>query len=384
MPSIIELINNQPGVVQRAVDLQLSTVSSTGEVYRDGYPDPALNRFFPFVQYADPILALLKLRAYTPTVGYVVATDGDIPQDSERLSITQETFGNFKLAKSRLITEEDFIVARQAEQLAMSGNGQAAEAIRNMFLAIPAGLTQSVINLHTVLTLQVACTGACNYADPISGITANLSYVNQIPSGNLASALTGSAVWSAWSTANGVNDIVNHMNDYYASLKKFPPFIVMSRATANNLRNQNSTKAIVARNLGLITELGASDASAVATLPPPSLDAVSDAINQRIIAGGGQIGTTQIIVSDGFYYQRGVTGGTQTLPYIPANYYFFATDNFIERAIVPTASNNFAGGLVTTTTVVSKEPPQERVTVAGRGFPLAPDPRFIGARKVEA
>lgn len=383
MPSIIELINNQPGVVQRAVDLQLSTVSSTGEIYRDGYPDPALNRFFPFVQYSDPILALLKLRAYTPTVGYVVATDGDIPQDTERLSITQETFGNFKLAKSRLITEEDFIVARQAEQLAMSGNGQAAEAIRNMFLAIPASLTQSVINLHTVLTLQVACTGACNYTDTISGVTANLSYSNQIPSGNIATALTGTSVWSNWTNANGINDIVNHLNDYYTNLKKFPPFIVMSRKTATDLRNQSSTKAIVARDRGVIMEVGTPDAAAIAQLPPPSLEAVSDAINQRIIAGGGQMGTTQIIVSDAFYYQRGASGGTQTLPYIPANYYFFATDNYIERAIVPTASNNFAGGLVTSTTIVSKEPPQESVTVAGRGFPLAPDPRFIGARKVE-
>lgn len=384
MPSIIELVNNQPGVVQRAIDLQLSTVSSTGEVYRDGYPDPALNRFFPFVQYSDPILALLKMRSYTPTVGYVVATDGDIPQDSERLTVTQETFGNFKLAKSRLITEEDFIVARQAEQLAMSGNGQAAEAIRNMFLAVPAMLTQSLINLHTVMSVQVACTGICNYADPTSGITANLSYASQIPNGNLPSALTGTSVWSNWANANGINDIVGHMNAYYDNLKKFPPFIVMSRKTANDLRNQNSTKAIVARNTGVLMEVGTPDAAAIGQLPPPSLEAVSDAINQRIIAGGGQMGTTQIIVSDAFYYQRGANvTGTQTLPYIPANYYFFATDNFIERAIVPTASNNFAGGLVTTTEIVSKEPPQEKITVAGRGFPLVPDPRFIGARKVD-
>lgn len=384
MPSIIELINNQPGVVQRAIDLQLATVSSTGEVYRDGYPDPALNRFFPFVNYSDPVLALLKMRSYTPTVGYVVATDGDIPQDSERLTVTQETFGNFKLAKSRVITEEDFIVARQAEQLAMSGNGQAAEAIRNMFLAVPAMLTQSLINLHTVMTLQVACTGICNYVDPTSGVTANLSYASQIPSGNLAPALTSTAVWSNWANANGINDIVNHMNDYYNNLKKFPPFIVMSRKTANDLRNQNSTKVIVARNSGVIMEVGTPDAAAVGQLPPPSLEAVSNAINARLLAGGGQNGTVQIIVSDGFYYQRGAnTSGTLTLPYIPANYYFFATDNYIERAIVPTASNNFAGGLVTTTEIISKEPPQERITVAGRGFPLVPDPRFIGARKVD-
>lgn len=383
MPSIIELINNQPGVVQRAIDLQLATVSSTGEVYLDGYPDPALNRFFPFVSYSDPILALLKLRSFSPTVGYVVATDGDIPQDTERLTITQETFGNFKLAKSRLITEEDFNVARQAEQLAMSGNGQAAESIRNMFLAVPAMLTQGVINLHTVMSLQVACTGVCNYVDTISGVTANLSYLNQIPSGNIATALTGTSVWSNWTNANGINDIVSHLNAYYDNLKKFPPFIVMSRATANNLRNQNSTKVIVARDNGVLTEVGTPDANAGGQLPPPSLESVANTINKRLLAGGGQNGTTQIIVSDAFYYQRGVTGGTLTLPYIPANYYFFATDNYIERAIVPTASNNFAGGLVTTTEVVSKEPPQEKITVAGRGFPLVPDPRFIGARKVE-
>ncbi|MFM6155986.1 MAG: hypothetical protein ACKPE3_23815 [Sphaerospermopsis kisseleviana] len=384
MPSIIELINNQPGVVQRAIDLQLATVSSTGEVYRDGYPDPALNRFFPFVNYSDPVLALLKMRSYTPTVGYVVATDGSVPQDSERLTVTQETFGNFKLAKSRVITEEDFIVARQAEQLALSGNGQAAEAIRNMFLAVPAMLTQSLINLHTVMTLQVACTGICNYVDPTSGVTANLSYASQVPSGNLATALTSTAVWSNWTNANGINDIVSHMNDYYTNLKKFPPFIVMSRKTANDLRNQNSTKVIVARNFGVIMDVGTPDAAAIGQLPPPSLEAVSDAINKRLLAGGGQNGTVQIIVSDGFYYQRGANmSGTLTLPYIPANHYFFATDNFIERAIVPTASNNFAGGLVTTTEIISKEPPQEKITVAGRGFPLVPDPRFIGARKVD-
>lgn len=384
MPSIIELLNNQPGVVQRAIDLQLSTVSSTGEVYRDGYPDPALNRFFPFVQYSDPILALLKMRSYTPTVGYVVATDGDIPQDSERLTVTQETFGNFKLAKSRLITEEDFIVARQAEQLAMSGNGQAAEAIRNMFLAVPAMLTQALINLHTVMSLQVACTGICDYYDPVSKITANLSYASQVPQGNLASALTGTSVWSNWTNATGIADIVGHMNAYYDNLKKFPPFIVMSRKTANDLRNQNSTKVIVARDTGVLTEVGAPDVAAVGQLPPPSLETISNAINKRVIAGGGQYGTVQIIVSDAYYYQRGANAaGTLTLPYIPANYYFFATDNYIERAVVPTASNNFAGGLVVTTEVVSKEPPQEKITVAGRGFPLSPDPRFIGARKVD-
>jgi hypothetical protein len=385
MPSIIELINSQPGVVQRAIDLQLATVSSTGEVYADGYPDPALNRFFPFVQYSDPVLALLKMRAYTPTLAYVVATDGAIPQDVERLSVTQETFGNFKLAKSRLITEEDFNLAQQAERLAMSGNAQASEAIRNIFLGVPALLTQSVINLHTVLTLLIACTGQCNYPDPTSGASAVLSYRSQVPSDNLPAALTGTAVWSASTTATGIDDLVSHLSSYYNSVKRFPPYIVMSRLTANNLRNQTSTKEIVGRAKGMIVEVGAANASAVAALPPPSLQEIGGVVGQRLLAGGGQNPNIEIIVSDAVYYQRGSGRvGTEVKTYVPADYYFFALDNYIERAIVPTASNNFAGGLVTTTEVVSKEPPQEKITVAGRGFPLVMDPRFIGARSTNS
>lgn len=384
MPSIIELVNSQPGVVQRAIDMQLATVSSTGETYKDGYPDPALNRFFPFVQYSDPILALLKLRAYTPTLAYVVATDGTIPQDTERLSVTQETFGNFKLAKARLITEEDFNLAQQAERLAMSGNAQASEAIRNIFLGIPALLTQSVINLHTVLTLRVACTGQCNYPDPTSGASAVLSYSNQVPANNLATTLTGPARWSQSTTATGIDNLVSHLNDYYLGIKRFPSHIVMSRQTANNLRNQTSTKEIVGRARGMIVEVGAANQTAVAALPPPSLQDIGGVIGQRLLAGGGQNPTIEIIVSDAVYYQKGAGRlGTQVESYIPKDYYFFALDNYIERAIVPTASNNFAGGLVTTTEIVSKEPPQEKITVAGRGFPLVMDPRFIAARNVE-
>jgi hypothetical protein len=158
----------------------------------------------------------------------------------------------------------------------------------------------------------------------------------------------------------------------------------MGRVTANNLRNQTSTKESVGRAKGMITEVGAANPAAVAAMPPPSLSEISGLIGQRLLAGGGQNANTQIIVSDAVYYQRGGgRNGTVELPYIPSGYYFFATDNFIERAIVPTASNNFRGGLVTTTDILSKEPPQESITVAGRGFPLAMDPRFIAARNVE-
>jgi hypothetical protein len=384
MPSVVELINASMPTIKKSVDLTLSSLSSTGELIIDGNPDPALNRFFPFISYDDDVLAILKFRTFKPTLGYVVATDGEVPVDRERVTISQELFGNFKLAKSRMITEEDMNVARRAEMLALSGSLQAAEKIRDTFLAIPAQLTQGVLNLHTVLTIQTACVGFCNYLDPTSGITANLSYTQQIPAGNFAATLTGNARWSQWTTATGIDDIVNHMNAIYLNIRRFLPYIVMSRTEANNLRNQASTKDIVYRAKGMITEVGTQSVPAMSNLEPPTLGEIGDVIGKRLLAGGGQQGTVEIIVTDAVYFVRGAgILGTQTLSYVPPGYYFFASDAYIERALVPTASNNYAGGLVTSTEVLKKEPPQESVTVAGRGFPLVPDPRLIASRNVE-
>jgi hypothetical protein len=383
MPSVIELINANLPRINKSVDLTLSTVSSTGEIYVDGLPDPALNRFFPIVNYPDPKLAMLKFKSSKPTLAYIVATDGTVPADTERLQLTQELFGNFKLAKGYLVTEADMEVMREVDMMAATGQELAAEQIRMHYLAMPASLSQGCINLHTMLTLRTACAGRCYYYDETTKIPADLSYVAQIPNGNLAAALTGNSRWSQWATANGINDIVAHMQVVYDNIKRFPPFIVMSRTEANNLRNQASTKEVVYRAKGIITEVGTPNAAAIAALTPPSLTDIADVIGQRLLAGGGQNGSVQIIVTDAVYYVRSAGGITQAYPYLPAGYYIFAWDNYIERAIVPTASNNFAGGLSVKARVTDDEPPQERITVAGRGFPLAPDARLIAARNVE-
>lgn len=382
--SIIELINAQMPTVHKTVDLTLSRTSSTGELIVDGSPDPALNPFFPLVSYQDSTLALLKFRNYKPTIASIVATDGEIPVDRDRVTITQEILGNLKLAKGRVFTEEDFEVARKAEMLAMYGQSAAAEAIRDNFLAVPAILAQSVVNLHTVLSLRVAVTGKCLFTDTNTGVPAELDYTSQIPVEQLPGALTGNARWSQSATATGIQNLVDHMSAIYNKLKRFPPFLIMGLTEAINLRNQNSTKEIVARMKGTITELGTVDAAALAAMPAPSFEDIGAAIANRLLGSGGIPGTVQIIISDAIYYQRGSDNtGTQEFSYIPPGYYFFAWPNYIERAIVPSASNDFAGGLVTTTEVVSKEPRKEKVIVAGRGLPLVPDPRLIAARNVE-
>jgi hypothetical protein len=383
--SIVELINSQMPTVQTTVDLTLSRTSSTGAQIIDGNPDPALDMFFPIVSYQDSQIALLKFRNYKPTIASVVATDGEIPNDRDRLTITQEMLGNLKLAKGRIFTEEDFDLARRAEMLANSGQSAAAEAIRDNFLAVPGLLGRSVVNLHTVLSLRVAVAGQCLFTDTTTGIPALLDYTTQIPSGHLADTLTGNNRWSQSATATGVQNIVDHMTAVYASIKRFPPYIVMGLTEAINLRNQAATKEVVARMKGMITELGTVDAAALAAMPAPSLEEIGMAVSNRLLGSGGTPGTVQIIISDAIYYERGSgVNGTVEKSYIPAGYYFFAWPNYIERALVPSAVNDFAGaGLVTTTDIVSKDPRQEKVAVSARGLPLVPDPRLIAARNVE-
>ena len=383
--ALLELINSNRPMIDKMVDLTLSRTNSAGDVIVDGYPDPALDIFFPQMSYSSLKLALLKMKTYAPSVARIVAIDSEIPVERSRVSINEEVLGNLKVAKSRLLTEEDMGVLFEARSLDLLGMGDAARALENVYLQSPALLTQAIKNLMRVFAARIACTGVCLYRDPLTRLTATeLDYTSQIPAGHLPAAKTGIGRWSQYATADGIGDLTSHMSAYFDTLRRFPPYVVMSRKTAMDLLMQSSTRESVARLRGAITELGTVDAAALARMPQPSLSDAANAVSNRLINTAGGSGSTEIIVSDAIYYQSDSEGNpTISSSFIPNDYYFFAAPGMIEEAVLPTASNNFAGGLVTSTEVVSVEPPKGKLTVAGRVLPLCADPRFIAARNVE-
>jgi len=383
--SVIELINQNMPAVSKTVDLTVSRVSADGSVYEDGLPDPALKSFMPMQTYLDAEVALMKLKRSRPSLGYVVGLDQELPMDREQLQLSLETIGNLKIAKSAIFTEEDFVLIRKADMLMRMGAAgtKAAQEIRNSFMARPAFLAQSVTNTLALLTLRCLVIGKAAYTDPRTDLAVELSYQSQVPSAHFAATKTGNGRWSQPNTANGIQDIVDHLNAYYATFRRYPPFIAMGSTEWMNLRNQASTREIVARGKGLITEVGSVDAAAIANLPPPMLGEVSSEVSRRLARSDGSPGTTQLVVTDAVYYSRAADGVVTTAAYFPAGYYAFMWPSMSEQAIVPNAANDFAGGLATTTELLKKDPRREQVSVSGCCVPLIADPRMIGSRNVE-
>jgi len=380
--SIIELINMEMPVISKTIDLTIARVAQNGDTFVDGNPDPVLSAFFPLVNYPDMQLALMKLIASKPTLANVIAIDGDIPLKREFVSLTRENIGHCKVGAARMFVESDFDTLREAEKLAAIGSTLASQAIRDAYLQSPIMLTQGVINLHSMLSIRTACTGACSYYDVESKVPYELSYTSQIPTAHLPVPLTTTRRWSILATATGIQDIVDHATAYYQTFRRFPRNIVMGLIEATSLRNQASTKLAIAKNKGVFIS-GVPTADEIAAIDAPTLEEISMCIAKKLTGVGSQATMINFIVSDALFYRRDESGVLVSGSYIPAGYYFFAENGFIERAIVPTASNNYSGGLSTTTEILRKEPPQEQVTVAGRAVPLVSDPRLIAARNVE-
>ncbi|MGB8698735.1 MAG: hypothetical protein WCD18_04900 [Thermosynechococcaceae cyanobacterium] len=383
--SVIELINSQMPKVTKLIDLTLTRESITGETYEDGMPDSALLKLFPMVQYMDRDLALMKLRRSRPSLAYVVGTDQDIPQDREQVQLTTENVGDLKIAKSSLFTETDFNLMYRMTMLERSGPAgvKAAQQIKNAFMAKTPELSQAVMNTLFFFSLRTALLGRVAYTDLRTKLPVTLTYVDQIPAGNLAATKTGNGRWSQPATANGIQDIVDHLDAYYGNIRAYPPFIGMGAREWVSLRNQNTTREVVLRGRGVITELGAVDAAALGNAPPPTLQEVSDEISRRLSRSDGTPGRVSLLVTDANYYSRDEAGVTTPGLYFPAGYYGFLWPGMVEQAILPNATNDFNGGLAPTTRVIETDPRRERFSVSGVCVPLVADPRRIASRNVE-
>lgn len=390
--SIIELLQKRSSDITKIVNLTIQRVSEGGVLYEEGSPDPVLMKMLPMMQYSTPELFMLKFKRNRPYLASVVAEGQDIPRDREVLQLSLEELGRFKLAKGRVFTEEDFNTLYRAQMLRSQGPGgqAAANEIEEHYLKQPSMLVSGVMYRGFDLTLQCAVLGAVNYVDGRTGANVNLSYRNQIPSGHLAPTLTGNATWDNSATANGIQDIVDHLDVIYngdsgageTGLKRYPPQLWMGATEWANLRNQQSTREIVYRGRGILTEVGAADPSALANLSPPTTQEVADQISIRLSQSNGSPGNVEIRVTDAVKYQLNADGTVDQSPYFPSGYYAFMWPNMGEVAVLPSATNDFAGGITTSTDVIKKDPRTEEATASGNVVPFIMDPRMVASRNV--
>lgn len=382
--SVIQLLRDNPTTVDKTIDLTIERLSSTGDTYRDGAPDPALNMYFPLTSYQSTLLALRKFKNFAPTIASVVEEDQDIPIRRGRISLTQENIDNIKVATKYLVTEKDLKLLFELENSLLRNDQQTAQAIKDEFCGIPATLEASCTFTGMMLSLKLATTGKCTYTDAESKAKVQLSYLDSIPSGHIASTKTGTSKWSNLTNATGIQDIVDHLKVVYRTLRRYPNAIVMNLTEADNLRNQNSTKEMIAREKGIITDGQTVDASALANIIPPTLEEISMLISRLLLDSAGMSGNAriEIKVSDSIYYLSEANNDYSEHTYVPEGYYFFAWNNYIERAILPCAGNEFAGGIAINYDT-QNAPRREWIAAECNMLPLCADPRKIAGRKVE-
>lgn len=378
--SVAEFLNSRKTAIQRAIDLTLSNRSANGTTYTDGMPDPALDRFFPLNSYLSDMVAWLKFKHQKPTLAFIRGEDGEVPMTREEMTMTQEQVGSFNVSVGRIYTEADKKKLRQIRQMQAEGGGSAtaAQELLTVYEATQIQLTNSVLNTYRMMAQAVATTGQVSFADPRTGTTVAIDYTNGIPAGHLAAAKTGTAQWSDLTNATPIADIVTHLNVIYGNLRMFPPAIWMPGVLADYLRDCNSTKVEVVRFF-----TPNADITSPSTLPRPTLDQIRQVIGSKLTSSAqGAGGAPEIIVTDAIYYQRDANEALTSSTYHPAKYYSFGFDSYIEQALVPCATNNFAGGLAFVAEIGKFTPLVDKSAIDSAGTIIVPDARYIAARKV--
>lgn len=387
--SVAELLNKNRPTITRSIDLTLSELSATGARIRDGLFDPALAPFIASPSYQTRDVAWLKVKSFRPRIAHIRGTDGEVLMERNYVDLTKEDLGSINISDGAVWTESDY---QRLDMLRMLGQDmtrqrEAYQELLDVFLQRPADLTLGIQQTWLLMALRAVTFGNPNYTDPRSGITYSVDYTADIPAGHLAATLAGNDRWSQLTTANGIDDLVAHLNVFYDSVKRFPSGIALSRLMADNLRNQASTKILVARNKGTITDGAAIVDSS--NLPKASLEDIRDVIATELTSSNATMAAPSIIVTDAVYYNANSTAS----PFLPADYYVFLTENMVEAARVPTIADLkarstgqgtlSAGGY----TVIAKDsndiPAKDTLKVDSAGMIIIPDPRFIGARNVE-
>jgi len=386
--SVAELLNQNRPTISTTVDLTLSEMSATGAMVRDGLFDPALLPFIASPSYSTREVAWLKVKSFRPRIAHIRGVDGEVLMERNHVELTKEDLGSINISDGAVWTESDY---QRLDMLRMIGQDiqrqrEAYQELLDVFLQRPADLVLGIQQTWLLMALRTCVFGNPNYTDPRSGITYSVDYTGNIPAGHLATTLTGNNRWSQLSTATGIANLVAHLNTYYESIKRFPAAIAMSRSMADNLRNQASTKTLVARNKGTITD-GAAIVD-TANLPKATLEDIRDVIATEITSTNTAMAAPEIIVTDAVYYN---SAGTSS-PFLPADYYCFLNPNQVEAARVPTLTALKAratgGGLSAGGyTIIAKDsndiPAKDTLKVDSAGMIICPDPRLIGARNVE-
>ena len=168
---------------------------------------------------------------------------------------------------------EQAAASRLMVQSMIDSNGNEVRGVNNtlaqyIFGTIE-GIARAQVELMNFLTWQLLQTGQINYTDSRTGQTTSIDFRNPHDTSynHYPAALTGVDVWSAYATANGIQDLDNAMETYIDTNGFAPDKIAMSRKLLKHLLQQQSTKDAATQVRG----------SSVGTVDPGMLSVILEA-----------------------------------------------------------------------------------------------------------
>ena len=337
-----------------------------------------IDRWIPFKEYADLELLAVKYESF-PTIGRLIASDGEVPNERTRTKLKAELLKQCKIGKSELYTSTDFDrIKRMNEMLAAGGaSATTAREIRNSFLVRPAGQVPRLFDTARLMQIEIHSTGILQYKDPVTELELQIDFSGDVTTDNFPAALTGAARWNQHATANAVFDLIAHLRAYKSNAaRRLPAAIVMRPELLWDVQKQDAVRIAAAALRGL--QVDSSDTAAVAALPDASKVEIESLIERSL---GKRV---PIATHDSTYNDVDADGNDLEDQYfLPDDRYFFVTPKNAENALLATAENNYRPGVFTLTEVVDKLPRKERSAAMMGYVPFVRKPRYLGGRTVK-
>lgn len=322
-----------------------------------------MDEFIP-LEFSDDPDVLTYLIKQNLAIASVISVDGEVVSTSAG-SLIKLDGDFFKLAIAHNWDEK-----KQEQMLKFRRMlpGNISQTFIDMLFGSVADLQPRVIKLANVLTWQVLQSGQVSYTDPRTGVTAKLTY--NVTNDQFPAALTGTSKWDQYTTANGLQDIEDHLLNYYDRRGYYPDRIVMSNRLLIHLSRQESTRNR-ALAMGMLSNVPtAGVASAV------SLEMLMKVIPQLAMS------QTQVEVYDAQYELETAPNQTVKGRYLNDDSYCFLTGNMGKRLFGPTIENEGKSGLFVLTEQLLTSPPRDRSYCVGKMVPFFPQPELLGGRKV--
>lgn len=352
-----------------------------------------LDGFMPVTTY-DTFDVLKYVVQDLRTVASVIPFGGEIPLRNQG-RFTKLTGELFKIGSGRRYDEERQIALRKAmEEAELKGinvqniydpeSAQLVQQGTNSSLAdylfgTIADVAQEMGDLLHALSWQSVQFGVVNYQDPFTNLSLSLDYrdpeadYGYAPHGVMShfpTDLTGTANdWTQPSTADGLRDIEEDVEQYIET-NGFPPdVIVMSRHLRRHLINQESTRRATAQ--------------------------VINTTGGVIVENSGQVGyrqldmllqdreLPQLAIYDEQYHQEDTSGKVVgRRRFLNQDRYVFLKRGMGEQVMGPTLEANFAPGMHVITRQVREYPHVDATQGVATALPLIPNPKLLFSRRV--